>query len=504
MMKKVYIFLFLLFFMIRGAIMPSALRIKVGNSEPNPLKKRHLTALCDGAICDIRPENYFNGKLTLKHYAILIVNDNLDPINDFNIKKLLYGVDKNGKRPWDMFYDLQDGPVRKRDYFVDLTLLMQEGRISASKLSDIYDKNCSVTPIILNCSLVDILKHEDQDTRVNPLKMLSPGSTSEGDKYIGSGKDFEDITAFADDLITLTDDCNGFHENEETDCTSPCNLDIDTNGYKLTLTAKPGSAWDGKNYDACTGARVNYANYDNVKFTGDIKNVELSQIAFDCRGASNYNIGLYVTGLNNQATLLCNRCLFEGDAVSTCGVTTYQNLANSTFNLRNTVINGFSKDHTTWQNGCAIATHGGFASHAVTMKTQNVTIIKSTIGFHRESTSHGTHTLKNILAQDNGTDFNVLGGGETTAQCISEDNTSPTVAKRNLDKHDKVENWTNGDMRLKENDDDINDGVDLNAEFTDDMNHNSGRRPVGGIWDIGASQFQRAVAAGRGYKHWEY
>ncbi len=466
------------------------LLLKVGGSQ-NPVHWR------DGQIADIRPDGFHKGDLTRKHHCVLTLPGDywkLRGSTDWkwpgqlvydNIKKYLVAVDSQGKYPWEQTVKLEEKRLRRRDWFIDYKMLLDLGLITKGQFEAIYNKEKDPGIIYIERAFDQLIKNEYVDQRLPSKYSLVKGTVSEGVFSIGSGLNYDTVTAFEADIITpgegpLTGDLTGEHNNEETSISSEVLFDVDTATYLLKLTAASGAEHNGNAYG--NGARINYGTSDRININettnGDTDDVEISKLAIDASGSGNRALYLYDGGDDGNITL--NRILIKGDADTAGGVETGSNLHNII--ITNNIIYGCS---------ASIGLKFG-SSHINTELVVNNTVIKCSTGIHQNQSSGGAiRTTKNNLCQGNTTDYVDDGDGwGTTGTNISEDNTSPDAAYQSKDVHTNsvFKDYDNDDYRLDSGGDVTNlaildDGEDLSGTFRDDI-----QGQTRATWYIGASE----------------
>jgi len=266
------------------------LLLKVGGSQD----PRHWR---DGQIIDIRPDGFHTGRLTRRHHCVLTLPGDFWQLRGTtnwkwcgqkvfdNIQKYLVALDSQGKLPWEHTAVLEETRVRRRDWFFDFKLLLDLGLITETQFDAIYDKGKDPGIIYIERALDQLVRHEDIHQRLSSKYSLSKGTISSGTYSIGSGLDYETVTAFEADIITpdtdpLTGNLTGEHANEETAFSSTIYFDVDTGGYLLKLTAASGAEHNGGAYG--NGARINYPGYGYMVFSESVEDtfddLEISKI----------------------------------------------------------------------------------------------------------------------------------------------------------------------------------------------------------------------------------
>lgn len=465
---------------------------KIGNRVPGDTSK-----IADGQLVELRPDSAPITRRETEKFACIRFSGGDPDFSDPAIRSLVFSRDEAGKYPWDKGYDTNQ---RDRDKFIDLNALNIAGKISDIQLANFYDKSYSMNVIDLGISIDSILLDEDTHQRSDISKLLLEGSISSGSHTIGALGDYATIVTFRNDIITQTDDLIGLHLNEETACTVSCDFNHDVNGHQFTLTAQSGAAHDGTGYG--NGARINMAGFDNIRFSGDCTDAEISKLQIDARQSS--NVGLVCTDLTNAGgTIKAFRLLIIGDVNSTAGMYLYQGLVGNTYYFYNNIIYGFTKVDSAWNIGRGIAFHGEYASHNGTFYLFNNTIAKCNFNFAIYSGNNGNHTWKNNFSQGAvDTGYKNESYIDTHAKNISQDASSPDASYRSLNKQSVFTNYASDNYIIDTDDSDVDDGEDLSGTFTDDVANGDGRRPVAGTWDIGASQLERVAPGGgkKGYK----
>ena len=171
--------------------------IKVGDKYPIG-HANHEKGWKDGQIIEIRQDGFPWGALTRKHHSIVKVDGNFwqirnpvcytdctkthsDPssgLNDcmmdcgwkstseatMNMKKYLSAADSNGKYAWEKDFLEEEEVIRKRDYYIDLQKLKDDGDITEKELEDANDSGKGTT-ITLADSLADTVSKEGVDIR---------------------------------------------------------------------------------------------------------------------------------------------------------------------------------------------------------------------------------------------------------------------------------------------------------------------------------------------------
>ena len=327
--------------------------------------------------------------------------------------------------------------------------------------------------------MINFLKHEDQYTRLNDETLRKHASITNGTYSIGSGLNYDDITDFESAIGAQMDgNLTGEHANEETVISSIITFDTDTNSYLLKLTAESGAEHDGSAYG--NGARINYSTSSRIQFVetndGDLDDIEISKLALDVSG--NGNEGVYFRDGGNSGNTLVNRLLIKCDGGCYRGISIYYAWKNAI--IQNCIVYGLTRVSTTY--GGIVTETRAACSHLL----YNNTSVKNYQNYvQSRATDEGTKIWKNNLAQGNtgGSDYAGLYFG-TTAKNISEDATSPDAAYRSKDLHTNsvFVDYANDNYKIDKDGDSTNlaivdDGEDLSGTFTDDINHDSGRRP---------------------------
>ncbi len=206
--------------------------------------------------------------------------------------------------------------------------------------------------------------------------------------------------------------------------------------------------------------------------------IEISKLALDISGKG--NIGVKLENGGDSGSWLINRILVKGDGVNSGveGIWFYREARNC--NIVNNIV-------------YSAVTHGIMISHyygSATTLIANNTFVNCGIGIKQEEVGlDGSLTMKNNLCQGNTYDYVDDGGGfGSTANNISEDDTSPDAAYRNTTV--TFADAANDGYRLSPNDTSAKDqGEDLSAIFTDDIEGQSrSSAAAGAAWDIGADE----------------
>ena len=473
------------------------LLIKGGSRFPNKVQQGDLTSWLDGQIVSVRPLGYHTGQY-IGYCRTLIKLPNVDYLRiggraEVNWKRkpdvknpslydrLTHTLSIDNKYMWELPNDTVFDTKRKtRDWLLDFKWMVQQGLLTIGERESIYDfnqKSIITLPAILN--LEDILKHEDDWERLSSDKLLKHASITSGTYSIGDTLDYDDITDFESAIGAQMDgNLTGEHADEETTISSSVQFDTDTNSYLLKLTANTGAEHDGSAYG--NGARINCATicriYLNADGSDTLDDIEISNLAIDVSGYANEGITSRLAG-NNGGGVLINRVLIKGDSDTNYGI--YISNLNGNVVVRNSICYGIGGS----------SGRGGFFVYSSQpgriISFLNNTAISCYDGFRsEESSTSSTFTFTNNLAQDNTVDFADAGAGfGTTAKNISEDATSPDAAYRSKDLHTNsvFVNYANDNFKIDKNGDSTNlaiidDGEDLSAIFTDDINHDAGRR----------------------------
>jgi len=469
---------------------------KVGTRYPDPKNPGHHTSWRDGQIIEHTYNNHIAlGSLQSMHHCVINIPNadywKLRGSTDWkstksavmNLKKYLCSTDLSGKYCWELTDSGLHIPKRKRDFFVDYKWLLQEGYITQSQYEDIYnqDKVADIQLSILDWT--EILKHEDYDTHLDNTGLLTKGSIASGTYQIGTGggADYATWTLFEADIAAqMTGDLTGEGQDEETVISARVEFDVDTNTYLLKSTAESGAEHDGTfPVGDGDGAWISMGTYDYFNFDStNLKNVEISKLAFDIAG--NGNIGINVEALDGE--ILLNRLLIVGDADSLRGINLLE-VTNGVVNCRNNIVYGVGAETT--EGGILVRL--GYTGTAI-INLYNNTCIKNYNNFiQNRSGTNDTFVVKNNIAQDNtgGSDFLDAGAGfGTHAKNISEDATSPDAAYQSKDLHTNsvFVDYDGDNFKIDKDGDSTNlaivdDGEDLSGIFTDDINHDAGRRP---------------------------
>jgi len=469
------------------------LLLKVGGSQ----ESRHWR---DGQIADIRPDGFHKGDLTRKHHCILTLpgdywqlrgsTDWKWPGQKFydNIKKYLVALDSHGKYPWETTTTLDEKRLKRRDWFIDYKLLLDLGLITNNQFDAIYNKEKDPGLIYIERALDQIIRNENQHQRLKSKHSLSKGTVSAGIFSIGSGLDYDTLTAFELDIIDpgtgpLTGDLTGEHNNEESSVSASVTFDVDTATYLLKIAAQSGDEHNGGAYG--NGARITCGTYDSIIVLDetndqDMQDVEVSKLAFNIAGAENRVVRVLDVGTGSN--VLINRLLIVGDSNCFNALNRVYGIT-GTWIIRNSIIYGCSKTGYAGINDKV--GHSGCISYVY-----NNTICKCGCGIQVADDPDPDHTVKNNLCQGNGTDYVNPGSMDTTAKNISEDATSPDAAyqSKNVHTNSVFKDYANDDYRLDSGGDPTNlaivdDGEDLSGTFTDDI---EGQTRF--TWYIGASE----------------
>lgn len=486
----------------------TSIAIKIGSRYPSPNDWRHYQNWRHGHVVEIREMGYIgHNSLWRKHNLVIDlpnvpywgIRGDTEWISTksgvLTLAKYVSVPNKHGVYSWET--SLTDsfapksikGKQKIREWLVDPEWLLQHKYISLSQWESIYDKSRPHDPIVLTniFDLNSIIKHEDSFERISNEKDQLPGSISAGTYSIGSSLNYDTLTLFVADIAaTQTGDLKGEHANEETTTSSDGVISHSTASYKFTITAASGAEHNGAAYG--NGARIAMSASNGIwidETTGSsFNNAEISKLAL--RGAGSYAIRIADGGDNVEG--LFNRILIKGNG-SNSGVYAPGNFKK--FSFRNCILYDLNFGFLFRVSG----TYGYF---------YNNSIIKCNTGFSNTGTStEGAIILKNNLAQGNVTAAFVTAGAGwgTTAKNISEDATSPDAAYRSKDLHTNsvFYDYASDNYKINKNGDVTNlaivdDGEDITAIFTDDVNNPATRRSV--PIDIGASQRDPAGAGG--------
>jgi len=486
--------------------------IKMKTRFPDPVHPGHESSWRDGQIISIMPLGFHTA--TFVGYCLLLIK--LPNVNYLDIggrtqagwkilpatptiwDKINHTANINGKYKWEVPKGNPFNRVRKtRDYFIDLKKLENTGDITESEREQAYDHNTkTILTVASVMSINSILRHENTHTRLDPSWLLEHASITSGTHSIGSGLDYDTVTAFEAAIgATLTATLRGEHANEETAITTDVTFDFDTATYDFVLTAASGAEHNGGAYG--NGARITFGAFDSFTFveaSGDTLNsVEVSKLALDITGSGNQ--GIIFNNGGDSGLWKINRMLIAGDADSANGLYLVEQSKNEL--ITNNTCYGIG-------NGAAdagIRLNVGFGSATRTL--YNNTCIGNYDNFYIDTSGNDTLVFKNNLAQGSGnSDYRDGGFGYgTTAKNISEDATSPDASYRSKDLHTNTvfNGYATDDYTIDKDGDSTNlaildDGEDLSGTFTDDVNNATGRRSA--PFDIGASQRDPAAAGG--------
>lgn len=485
---------------------------KVGTRFVDPEHPGHTNSWRDGQVIEMMPSGTYIQPTTLKHHCVIDLpqidfwtargstNWKSDASAVRNFKKFLRSANDKDKYEWDHKNGLFVPKRKTRDRFIDFKELLNLGYITSGQYDDIYDKD---TQIKLSLGAIldftSIIKHEDSDQRLDPSKLLVPGSVASGTYTIGSGggDDYATVTAAeADTAAQLTGNLTFEHQNEETVISTAVTFDVDSNSYTLKYTPVSGAEHNGGAYG--NGARINFGTWDSLVLDetneGDLDDFEFSKLAIDCTGAGNKGFNIVDGG--NSGTLLFNRLLIVGDSDSLLGISVANGYNWNNLVIRNNTVYGVGNG--AGEAGIEINTAAGNG----TISILNNTCCKNYNNFFQDAASEAgspTVTVKNNIAQGDtgGSDFADDGAGwGTSGTNLSEDATSPNASYQSKNCHDGnscFTDYTNNVFTLDSGGDeitDLDDGEDLSGTFTDDI--------VGttrSTWYMGS--YEIAAAAGR-------
>jgi len=462
----------------------------------------------DGQLIDIRPDEYQEGLMERKHFAIIQTPHDYWELRGsrdwkstagkvFDLKKFLVSADSKGRYPWEAGYIEERGKLR--DWFIDYKKLLDDKWIEKTDFESIYAKDQNTNHIYIDRDLTSYLVHEDIEPRLDheyaqqkgSIAQDGAGSGTGGGFTIGAAGDYASVNAFEADIAAqLTGDLTALHLDEETVTTADAVFDTDSNSHLLKLTAEVGAEHDGGVYG--NGARVLFGSYDNIEFDetndGDLDDVEVSNLALDVGSPGNY--GLFFEDGANNGLFTANRMLVKGNADNTYNIIVGSAVTNTS--IRNCISYGGMK-----AGGAGIRIYTTNTNHIL----YNNTCIGNTWGIWQAGTllGAGSVVVKNNLCQGNTTDYVDAGAGfDTTSKNISEDSTSPDAAYQDVDLHTNsvFEDYDNDDYRLSAAGDNANlrivdEADDLSGTFTDDIAGSTRSR-----WFIGASEIIEAPDTG--------
>ena len=253
----------------------------------------------------------------------------------------------------------------------------------------------------------------------------------------------------------------GEGQDEETAIATVVEVDTDTNGFLLKLTAESGAEHSGTFGNAIhqvgDGARVNMASGDYFELdettNGHLDDAEISNLVLDVQGS---NTGVTVTDGGNSGQLRVNRCVIKGDSNSRRGIQIFSTTTDNVL-ITNNIIYDIG-------NG---AGEGGILNSAVASDAQVIEVYNNTCINNYENfvqddnaPSADAYIYKNNLAQaGQNADWRDDGSGfGTHSKNISEDGTSPDAAYRNMNCHDGNScfiNYGADDYRLVDTGDEI-------------------------------------------------
>lgn len=469
--------------------------VKAGSRFADPANLGHAVSWRDGQIIEVTPLGFHTGKQVGYCCALLkFPNINYSDIGgrweeDWKKMpaiptlwdKINLTANADGKYPWELIEGTEFISVRKtRDWFIDFKGLENQKLITLGEREDVYNyDNKTILTIASTYNLEVLVKHEEVDSRLDPSKLLQHASITTGTHSIGSGLDYDTVTAFEAAIgAQLTGNLTGEHNTEETAIAAVVVFDTDTNAHLLKLTAQSGDEHNGGAYG--NGARINYGTSNSISFdetnAGDLADIEISKLALECSGYGNYGIRLRDVG--GGGSILVNRMLIAGDGSNTrrgidvdydCRTTTY---------VRNNIVYGIASGY----DGIRAYSYSGTSIYI-----DNNSVIKCA-GDGFDCRTEPTVTMRNNLAQGCGVDYNVV--ADTHSCNISEDATGPDAAYDNTDVHTNsvFKDYAADDYRLDSAGDATNlaivdDGGDLSGTFTDDI-----EGQTRSTWYIGASE----------------
>lgn len=375
--------------------------------------------------------------------------------------KLFSVRDSAGKFQWEFGSVRNDEKrVRMRDRFIDINALLNAKTITKAYYDKLYIRGEEAGILNLPVSLFDILKHEGIDQRAVEIK--NQGITS-GIYQIGTGggADYATVALFATAVNEggqLDGDLTGEHQNEETAISAYVTFDVDTNGFLLKLTAESGAEHNGGAYG--NGARIAYGGTNaTIEFDetnqGDLDDIEISNLALDA--SVNTDGGLVLTDGGNTGMWTINRLLIKGAANCKCGLYMLSGCRNVL--ITNNIIYDFGNGPTTVGIRLALS-----ATTSLSATVYNNTVIGCYDGIVQDrdvAISYALIVKNNIVQNSGNVDYRDDGGGfGTTGQNISEDDTSPDAAYRNMNLHDGNScfvDYDNDDYRLISTGDEIGD-----------------------------------------------
>ena len=244
------------------------------------------------------------------------------------------------------------------------------------------------------------------------LALITSGTFEIGTGGGAAYPNWEDFEAAIDS--PMDEDLTGEGQNEETNITTDVAFDTDTNGFLLKLTAKSGADHDGTKD---SGAQIKMADFDSFRLAGaDLKNVEISKLAFDITGSN--NDGIWLATVHATATVLIHRNLLLGSNITDRGISIVG--IPSTLIIRNNIVTGNSTDTCIFINRTSDA--GG------TYDVFNNTVVGCNDGINFAVLSTNVNQVINNLVQNSNNNDYTLSNVDSNAKNISMDSTSPDGA----------------------------------------------------------------------------
>jgi hypothetical protein len=427
-------------------------------------------------------------------------NWKIDPTEMTLWDKVRMCVDENGKYE-NEFPKGQNHlwrPKREsRDWLIDVKNLLDLKHIDQGEYDQIVNHDRKSIITLGLHSLDDILKHEDEWTRKDPLSLLRHGSIASGDYAIGTGGAgsydgiYATIVAFeAAIAATQTGSLKAYHYDEETARAANIYFEQDNDGFDFGIYPDPGAEHDASAYG--NGARISCSSFTRMRFAGSLGKAELRNIAFDINASSARAIE--INGAPSGAgTYIIDGCLIEGSASSKEPIS-YVETNNGNVVISNNIVYVPGRDG----DEIAILVNDEFGG-ARTFEIYNNTIVGWGTGIsNTASTPAGTTTVRNNICQaNNDADYDST-NFDTFDKSISEDATGSSEDAgiyQSINLHDATSNFIDYDadgLGIVDSGSEsalLDNGVDLSGIFTDDI--------VGttrGAWWIGA--YEVVVADG--------
>lgn len=194
-------------------------------------------------------------------------------------------------------------------------------------------------------------------------------------------------------------------------------------------------------------------------------------------GDTNFSNGVRMGDIHSRSTIDGNVIWWDSAKSSNRGILVSHQSSSGT-KIRNNIIFDFPLE------GIIITGTGG-------VSIENNTVVDNTDdGIENGDAAADITSLKNNLAQGNGTDY--AGSFDNTSNNISEDATSPDASYQSTVV--TFEDEAGDDFHLASSDTAaVDEGADLSGSFTDDIDDDT--RPQGSAFDIGADELIAAAAA---------